>query len=362
MSARTSIVVLGASHHATPVEVREKLSVPPEQLPELHQIVRTTPGIAEAMVLNTCNRFELYCVSHGDDAEAALEHSLCNFRRVAPETFSRHRFVLRDVAAVTHLLDVAVGVESQLVGEAEIFGQVKAAYSSATSHATVGPILNRVVQKCFQAAKYIRSNTPIGEGQISVATVTVDLTQKIFGDLSACRVLVLGTGEVGEKTVKALNSRKAKSITVLSRQLERAKALAATVNGTAGTFEQLSALLPKHDIVVGSTIVDTPIITGPTVSELMRSRKLRPLFFVDLGMPRNFDAKLANLSSVFLYDLDDLARIADENLASRHAAMERCKRLSRERAERIWQGVLPRINQHPVAPSTNGLTADGQTA
>ena len=346
------LFALGASHHHTPLEIREKFAVAPEKLPSLYEQLRATPGVREALVLNTCNRFEIYTVLEGHDSDALLESSLCDFQKVEPSEFARHRFVLRDGAAVGHLLAVASGIDSQIVGETEIFGQVKSAYSHAITHGTVGPVLNRMVQKCFQAAKHIRSSTPIGEGQISVASVSVDLTEKIFGPLAGCRVLVLGTGDVGEKTAKAMHSRGAGTITVLSRSLDRAKVLGGAIKASAGLLERLPEALAEHDIIVGSTSTTTPLVTGTMVRRLMRSRKLRPLFFIDLGIPRNFDASLAHVVSVFLYDLDDLARIADQNLAARRAAVDRCRRLVDEKAARIWEGIEPRLgHQAPLETS-----------
>lgn len=344
MDTAPRLVLLGVSHHATPLPVRERLSIAPERVPELYRALGAIGGVSEAVLLNTCNRLEIYAVATAP-AEAALEQTVCTFQSFPADAFERHRFVARDSEAVRHLLEVAAGADSQIVGETEIFGQVKTAFSTASSLGRVGPVLNRVFQKTFQAAKFIRSSTPIGEGQVSVATVAVDLAGKIFGELSGCRVLVVGTGEIGEKTLRALCSRGARSITVLSRIAARAETLAAAVGARAGMIETLPAELPLHDIVIGcTTTTSTPVIDVAMVQAALRQRAVRPLFLIDLGIPRNFEAATGEIDSLFLYDLDDLAHIADENLATRRAAVDRCRRLAGERAARVWDHVAARLD------------------
>jgi len=340
---RPGIVVIGVSHHSTPVSIRERISVTADRLPRLYKELHAIDGLGEVVILSTCNRLEIYAVLDDIAVESTIDERLCAFQDFPVEEFLHHRYVLRNGEMLSHLFAVASGVDSQIVGEAEILGQVKAAYATAVEQRTVGAILNRTFQKCFQAAKFIRSNTSIGEGRINVATVAADLAEKIFGDIQACRVLVLGTGEVGEKTAKALASRGAREITVLSRSEERARELAEVVGGSSGLLGDLDALMPRHDIVVGSTSASEPVVVSEMLDPIMRQRRLRPLFFIDLGMPRNFSPDLAQLDSVFVYDLDDLARIADENLAARRAAVEHCREIARQRAERLWQNIEPRL-------------------
>lgn len=343
MDSGTHLFLLGASHHNTPIAIRERLALPGERVGAYFEALRTLQGVREAVLINTCNRLELYAVTDSASTDTAIERHLCTFQAFPPTEFQEHRFVLHNEQAIRHLIEVAVGADSQLVGEAEIFGQVKDAYARATTHGTVGAVLNRVFQKGFQAAKYIRSNVPIGAGQVSVATVSVDLAEKIFGDLRDCRVLIAGTGEVGEKTAKALHSRGVTRITVLSRFAERSAALASTVGGQSGTLDRLASVLNEHDIVVGCTTTATPIITAAMIQGAARARRIRPVFLIDLGIPRNFDPAAADVDSVFLYDLDDLARIADENLATRRGAVDRCRQLAADKAARIWEGVAPRL-------------------
>jgi glutamyl-tRNA reductase len=346
MNAANRFLLLGASHHTVPLAIREKLAVAPERMEAFYAGLRAVPGLREAVLVSTCNRLELYGVLAPQAPETPVDEFVCRFQDFPVRDFLQRRFQLRGEDAVRHLIEVACGADSQVVGEAEILGQVKHAYATATARAAVGPVINRVFQKVFQATKYIRTATPIGEGQVSIATVAVDLAGKIFGELSSSRVLVIGTGEIGEKTMKALHSRGASAITVLSRTPERAQALAQLVGARPGALDQLSALLPEHDIVIGCTNSPQPVITAAVVQSAQRGRRLRPLFLIDLAVPRNFDAATSGLNSVFLYDLDDLVRIADENLAARRAAISRCRQLAHEKAQRIWAGVVPRLGDN----------------
>lgn len=353
----THLLLLGASHHNTPIAIRERLALPPERVSDYFAALRAIEGVREAVLVNTCNRLELYVVTESAAADEAAESHLCAFQSFPPDEFREHRFVLRNEQAIRHLIEVAVGADSQLIGEAEIFGQVKDAYSRAVAHGVVNAVLNRVFQKSFQAAKYIRSNVPIGAGQVSVATVSVDLAEKIFGDLHDCRVLIAGTGEVGEKTAKALVSRGVTRMTVLSRFAERSAALATAVGGKSGTLDLIGSILGEHDIVVGCTTTTTPIITAAMIHGIARSRRIRPVFLIDLGIPRNFDPAAADVDSVFLYDLDDLARIADENLATRRGAVDRCRQFAADKAARIWEGVAPRLPREQAAAARDSVPA-----
>jgi glutamyl-tRNA reductase len=235
-----------------------------------------------------------------------------------------------------------------MVGETEILGQVKDAYAAAQTRGTTGPVLNRVFQKTFQAAKHVRTHTAIGEGQISVASVAVDLALKIFGDLRRCRVLVLGAGDIGEKTARAFKSRAAgvlldSRMAVVSRHLQHAEELAGAFAARAIPFDQMAGALPDYDIVVCSLAAPGAVVTRAMAALAMRRRATRSLFFIDLAMPRNIDPDVAALPNVFLYNLDDLAKIAEENLALRQAEMERVRALLAEKAGALWQQIEPRM-------------------
>jgi len=336
--------LLGASHHTAPLELREQLALTGGKLEALRDALQSLAGLSEFAVLNTCNRVEIYGLATQPGALAGLEATLCSLNRMEAAAFARIRLELHDRAAIQHLLEVAAGLDSQMVGETEILGQVKDAYAAAQAAGTTGPVLNRVFQKAFQAAKHARTATAIGAGQISVANVAVDLALKIFGDLRPCRVLVLGAGEIGEKTARAFKSREAGKMAVASRQLPHAEELARALEAQAVPFERLAETLSDFDIAVCSLAAPEPVVTQAAAAAAMRRRAARPLFVIDLAMPRNADPGVADLPNVFLYNLDDLARIAQENLTLRQAEMARARTLLAEKAEALWQQVQPRLN------------------
>lgn len=343
-----TLFLLGASHHTAPLELREKLALTGEKLEAFRADLQALAGLQEYAVLNTCNRVEIYGVAADPAAVARLEASFCARHQMDPDAFARIRLQLLDRPVVQHLLEVAAGIDSQVVGETEILGQVKDAYAAAQARGTTGPVLNRMFQKSFQAAKHVRTHTAIGEGQISVASVAVDLALKIFGDLRPCRVLVLGAGDIGEKTAKALKSRGASHLTVASRSFEHAGQLAATLGASALPLDCAPEALAEFDVAVCSTAAPEPVVTRPMAAAAMRRRPNQPLFFIDLAMPRNIAPEVAALPNVFLYNLDDLAAIADENLAQRRAETEQARTVLAEKAETLWRQLAPRMNgAHP---------------
>lgn len=346
--ART-LFLLGASHHTAPLELREKIALAGEKLDALRDQLRTLPGLPEFAVLNTCNRVEIYGVAAEDGVMDRLQAALCALSDMDPAVFSRIRLQLLDRTAVQHVLEVAAGLDSQMVGETEILGQIKGAYAAAQTSGTTGPVLNRMFQKTFQAAKHVRTNTAIGEGQISVASVAVDLALKIFGNLARCHVLVLGAGEIGEKTARAFQSRGAGTMTVTSRRIARAEELAREFGAQAVAFDRMQEMLPAADVAVCSTAAPEPVVTRAMAAATMKRRAARPLFFIDLAMPRNIAPDVASLPNVFLYNLDDLAKIAAENLALRQAETERARLVLTEKAAALWRQLEPRMNgTHPA--------------
>ncbi|AKC83904.1 glutamyl-tRNA reductase [Verrucomicrobia bacterium IMCC26134] len=333
---------LGASHQTTPLAHREKLALPPERAAELHARLASVGVLREVALLNTCNRVEFYAVAADADALVRLENAFCELQSIAPADFAAFRQHTAGPEAIRHLIAVAAGLESQLLGENEIFGQVKVAYEAAQSAGTTGPVLNRVFQKAFQAAKHIRTNTGISGGQVSTANVAVELALTIFGDLTKARVLLLGAGEIGEKTAKAFLSRGAAALTVSSRTAERAMELARVLDATALPFEHFHNHLETFDIVVSATSAPDAIILPAHVSTAMRKRRARPLFFIDLALPRDIHTGVADLENVFLYNLDDLGKIAAQNLATREADVARARVLIAEKADALWQQLLAR--------------------
>lgn len=336
------LFLLGASHHTTPLELREKLALGAERLPAFHQAAAALPGMRELAVLNTCNRVEFYGIADSADTLARLHETFCTFQGFSPETFASISHQANGLRAIEHLLTVASGLDSQMVGETEILGQVKEAYAVAQQRGTTGAVLNRVFQKAFQYAKYVRTHTAVSEGHVSVANIAVDLALKIFGDLSSTRILLLGAGEIGEKTAKAFQSRGAGSLTVASRRIARSMELATSLAATALPWEHVSSHLGEYSVVVGSTSAPHVVVTLPDVLAAMKTRRAEPIFFIDLALPRDIDPAVAKLENVFLYNLDDLAKIAEANRAARAAEMVHARKIIVEKSATLWKQIEPR--------------------
>jgi len=338
-SSPAALFLLGASHHTAPLALREKLALTPAKLIEFQQRLAALEGLREFTILNTCNRVEFYGVAEHTGAIARLQAEFCVFQGFPPDEFERIRQHALGPDALRHLIEVSAGLQSQMLGETEILGQIKDAYADAQARRTVGAVLNRVFQKTFQHAKYVRSHTAITEGQISIANVAVDLAQKIFGDLQSTRILLLGAGDIGEKTAKAFQSRGAASLTVASRTMERAMELARVFEGAALPFENAPQHFADFDVVVCSTAAPHAIVTRDDVVAAMKKRRAQPLFFIDLAMPRDVEPAVAGIENVFVYNLDDLARIAAENLAARTAEVTRARAMIHEKADALWRQI-----------------------
>ena len=335
---------LGASHHTAPLAVREKLALDADRAAALGARLQSTPGVREFAFVNTCNRVELYGVAQDAATLDDLRLAVAETTGCAPDELATVLRQRQNHDVIAHLFSVASGLDSQIVGETEILGQVKGAYDAALARRWTGPVLNRVFQKTFQAAKHVRTHTRIGEGQISIASVSVDLAGKIYGDLSPVSVLVVGAGDIGLKTVQAFQSRGAKSITVASRTLSKAEEAAAAAGGWAASMVDLPEILARSDIVASSTSSPDLIITRDLVAAAMKKRAARPLFLIDLALPRDIDPATAGLANVFLYNLDDLAKIAEQNLAQREAEVSRCRAILAERTAALWPQVAQSLN------------------
>jgi glutamyl-tRNA reductase len=337
------LFVIGATHHRAPLAVREKLSLGAEATAALHAEFSAMEGLHEYAVLNTCNRVEFYGVFTSPEVGARITSAFCARQQFDAGEFAKIRLELRGREAIQHLVEVAAGLDSQMLGETEIFGQVKEAYAAAQSNGTTGPVLNRVFQKGFQAAKHVRTHTAITEGHVSVANVAVDLALNIFGALKSTHILLLGAGEIGEKTAKAFQSRGAAAITVTSRRFERAMELASALGASAMPFEQRDVRLAEFDVVVCATSAPGVVMSVATTKAAMHRRPARPLFFIDQALPRDVDPAVSDIDNVFLYNLDDLAKIAEENRVAREAEIAKCRAIVSEKSEALWRQVAPQV-------------------
>jgi len=326
-----SVVVIGLSHRSAPVELRERFAFVESRIPEALQQLRETGLITEGVVLSTCNRVEIY-------AATALAPDAAFFARVKQFFMAHHAYdgelgdelyTYAEPHSLQHLFQVAAGLDSMVIGETEIFGQLKKAYDLAFSHKHTGARLNKAFQRAFNVAKHIRTETNIQRGSVSVMSAAVELAEKIFSALAEHEVLVIGAGETSEKTARALQSRGVKKITVTNRSPERALALAAELGAGAGTvaFEQWPEVFERIDIAVSSTAATTHILDRAKLEPLMRRRRNRPLLLIDIAVPRDIDPAVSELDNVYLYNVDDLKAIADEYLKLRHEELDRCNEI-----------------------------------
>lgn len=335
MSARpTTLVALSATHHTAGLDARAAFSVSPAGVETFYQAARAA-GLAEVVLLATCNRLEAYAI--GDEAAALhARAALMQATGVTPEALDRHLRPIPGLQAVEHLFAVVSGLDSQMIGEAEIAGQAKDAYADALARGMTGPILNRIFQRAFQAGAWARTNTGISQGHVSLGNVAVELASRVFGQLAEARVLVLGTGEVGRQVVQALVSRGATQVSVASRTFENARALAEEFAGSSLTLADALQQAHAHDVIVGCASVERALLDAETIRGFAGRRQGRPLLLVDLGVPRNFDAASRHVEGAYLCDLDDLSSVANANLQARLAEVARARTALTEKAARVW--------------------------
>jgi glutamyl-tRNA reductase len=330
-----NLIVLGLNHRSAPVEVRERLAFAVGRLGEATRALLNAAPLHEAAILSTCNRVEIYGLANSAaEATQAARRFLHDHHKLT-DSVDAYLYEHHDQECIQHLLEVACGLDSMVLGETEILGQVKDAYGVAQQAGATGVVLNRLFQKAFSAAKHIRSSTAITRGSTSVGTVAVDLAGKIFGKLDKCTVMVIGTGEMSGVTARALQSRGAGTILVCSRTHERAEALATQLQGRAISYDQWPTEFPAVDIVISSTAAPHPIVTKEKLIPLMKTRRQRPLFLIDIAVPRDIERACGELESVYLYDIDDLQQIARENMTAREREIAACQVLIAQHLQRF---------------------------
>ncbi len=310
------IVVVGLSHKTAPLEVREALAFAKEGLVEALGRLRSEVGLAEAMVLSTCNRVEIY--GRANEAVApALGSFLADYHRRPAGELDPFLYRLEGEQAVRHAFRVAASLDSMVLGEPQILGQVKEAYQAAEKAGALGSVLNALRNRSIAAAKRARTETGIGENAVSVSYVAVELARKIFGELQDRSVLLVGAGKMSELAARHLVRSGARATVLGGRTFEKAEQLAAALGGTAAPFESLRAELMKADIVISGTGAPGIVIRAEDIQAASGGRRGRPLFLIDIAVPRDIDPEAAKLSGVFLYDLDDLKSVAEANLRER---------------------------------------------
>ena len=329
-----AVIVIGVSHHGAPLDVRERLAFRPhEVLPALEQL-RDSAGVLEGVLLSTCNRTELYLVE-GEEQSATAGWALLSDR--LGEAASGYGYVRRDREAAAHLFRVAAGMDSMVVGEAQIHGQVRDAWE--TSRPASGAVLNRLFQSALLVGGRVRSETALGHGAMSVSSAAVQLAKKIFGSLNGRRAMVLGAGEMAELALASLQHEGVRAAVVANRTFERAEVLATRYGATAVHYEAAWSALAEVDLLLCSTAAPRPVVTVERVREAVDRRGDRPLCILDIALPRDVEPPVGKLANVFLYDLDDLRTMVNASVERRRGELPAAESVITEEVEKFWQWV-----------------------
>lgn len=313
------LLTLGINHKTAPVHIREQVAFSPEHLQSVHQALVALPGVSEAVVLSTCNRSELYLAGPQLD-EHKITHWLAEYHQLQVDDLQPAIYQHSELSMVRHLARVAAGLDSLVLGEPQILGQLKSAFAVSQEAGTLGKSLMPVFQHCFSIAKGVRSNTAIGQNPVSVAYAAVDLATHIFADLSQCTAVLVGAGETIDLVAKHLTSKGIGQLIIANRTLSRAAELARQFGAKAVLLGDLPEVLPQGDIVISSTASQLPIIGKGMVEQALKQRRHQPVFMVDIAVPRDIEPEVAKLNDVFLYTVDDLQQVISKNVASRQAA------------------------------------------
>jgi glutamyl-tRNA reductase len=345
------LLAVGISHRTAPVELRESVDFGRRGLEAALTAFAARAVSPEAVVLSTCNRAEIYAVSDADDAVDAIHRFFSEYHGLDPVSLAAHLYSHRGPDAARHLFRVAAGLDSLVVGEPQILGQVKSAYTTASDLRLAGTVTHRLFHAAFAVGKRVRSETGLGEGAVSVSYAAIELAKKIFGQLSDLSVLILGAGEMAELTGVHLRSQRVRQITIASRTLASAEALARQLEGRAVPWQDVHAASTAADIIVTATGATEPVLTRSIAADVMRLRRNRPLFIIDIALPRDVESSVGDLEQVFLYHMDDLQTIVSENLAKRTAELASAEAIVDEEVSRfsLW------LQSREIVPTIVGL-------
>jgi glutamyl-tRNA reductase len=324
------LVLIGLSYKTAPIELRERVSISKAQLPEALGSLSHVAGVRECVILSTCNRTEIYASTETRDADSAIVNWLAHRCHLTPEELDGHTYITAGHKAAEHLFRVVPGLDSMVLGETQILGQVKEAYAAALETKTVGQLTNTLFQQALAAAKRIVSETGIGRGAFSVGSAAARLARSVFGDLRSSTLLIVGAGKMAELTTSHLTALGVSNLLITSRTTEHAEELASRYEAQSVAYEDLGFALEKADIVVSSTGAEGNVITRKMVQSAMRARRGRPMFIIDLAVPRDVEETAADIDNVFLYNIDDLEAVVEANDASRRAEIEKAERIISE--------------------------------
>ncbi|HEY6394461.1 MAG TPA: glutamyl-tRNA reductase [Candidatus Binataceae bacterium] len=324
-----TLFMVGVNHRTAPVAVRERLAFAEDEVAAaLKRLKKAAPAAQEAALLSTCNRVEIVAVANNSKtASEEVVRFLASDRGVALELFSDSIYTLDAREAARHLFRVSASLDSMVVGEPQILGQVKLAYTQAAEAGTVGLVLHRAFHKAFSVAKRVRKATLVGHGSVSVSSAAVTLAGQIFDSLSDKTVMLMGAGKMAELTARQLKAIGIESLLITSRTFDRAVALARELGGTAVPFENYRPYLKIADVVIGSVAVTKPVLGPEEFEAIIKERRYRPMFFIDLGVPRNFDERLNSIANVYLYDIDDLGAVVMKSMGQRECEAEKAEQI-----------------------------------
>ncbi|MEX2487978.1 MAG: glutamyl-tRNA reductase [Pseudomonadales bacterium] len=313
------LLIVGINHNTAPVALREKVAFAPEQVGDALCDLKSSASLREIVIVSTCNRTEIYCAAQSPSPDPIIDW-LAGYHHLARETLESSVYTFWQHNAIAHVMRVAVGLDSMVLGEPQILGQVKDGFSQARTHGTIGPELNRLSQHTFRVAKKVRSDTAIGQSPVSLASAAIALASQLFSDFQACNTLLIGAGEIIELTATHLQNAGVTSFTVANRTLSNAETLAGKLGGSAIGLSDITDHLADTDILVSSTGSNLPILGKGSVERALKSRRHKPIFMVDLAVPRDIEPEIASLRDVYLYSIDDLQEIISQNLGNRQEA------------------------------------------
>jgi glutamyl-tRNA reductase len=318
------LALVGLSHKTAPVEIRERLAFSDTDIQEALKSLVEYEGVSEAMILSTCNRVEVVAEAPDDDL---VREFLCSYHRIPCDSIANHLYTLKDNDVIRHMFRVASSLDSMVVGEPQILGQVKEAFRVATDAGTVGLHIGSLMERAMTVAKKVRTNTGIAQSAVSVSYAAVELARKIFGDLSGKSVMIIGASKMGELAARHLKRAGVSMVLVTNRTFERAVEMSRVFEGAAIPFEYLNDHIDRADIVISSTGAPHFVITKTNAERIIRRRKNRPMFFIDIAVPRDIDPGVNDIDNVFLYDIDDLQQVVDENMEERMSEATRAEEI-----------------------------------
>jgi glutamyl-tRNA reductase len=361
-----SLITLGINHKTAPLELRERLAFTPQSLPEALLSLKKLDHVEEASILSTCNRTEIYCAlseNQSEDNDQKIVQWFSQFHGLNAGQLKEHLYIHSHEETIRHAMEVACGLDSMILGEPQIAGQMKAAYALANENGTIGQLLGKLYQRAFAVSKQVRTDTDIGSSPVSVAFAAVRLAKQIFGSLEKTTVLLVGAGETIELAARHLHAQGVEKIIIANRSIERAQKLADEFHGEAISLQHISEHLYRCDIVISSTASPLPIIGKGTVERALKQRKHQPIFMVDLAVPRDIEPEVSKLDDVYLYSVDDLKSVIEENMENRQQAAEQAREIIDIQVSHFldWQrslsavDIIAQIRQHTQSISEEVL-------